>query len=54
MEEVAAAGFAATLESTKDLLLLCPCDAEGAVLHVLLVEEGVVGVSTPRGPWTDE
>jgi hypothetical protein len=41
MEEVAAVGFVVTPEGTKDLLLSCPCDAEGAVLHVPLVEEGV-------------
>ena len=41
MEEVVVAGFAATLEGTKDLLLSCPCDAEGAMLRVLLVEEDV-------------
>ena len=41
MEEVVVAGFAATPEGTKDLLLSCPYDAEGAVLRVPLVEEGV-------------
>jgi hypothetical protein len=41
MEEVGTSGFAATPEGTKDLLLSCPCDAKGAVLHVPLVEEGV-------------
>jgi hypothetical protein len=41
VEEVVVAGFAATLEGTKDLLLSCPCDAEGAVLRVPLVEEDV-------------
>jgi hypothetical protein len=41
VEEVVVAGFAATPEGTKDLLLSCPCDAEGAVLHVLVVEEDV-------------
>jgi hypothetical protein len=32
VEEVVVVGFAATPEGTKDLLLLCPCDAEGAVM----------------------
>jgi hypothetical protein len=41
VEEVVVAGFAATPEGTKDLLLSCPCDAEGAVLLVSLVEEDV-------------
>jgi hypothetical protein len=41
VEEVVIAGFAATPEGTKDLLLPCPCDAEGAVLCVPLVEEDV-------------
>jgi hypothetical protein len=41
MEEVVAACFAATLEGIKDLLLLCPCDVDGVVLRVPLVEEGV-------------
>ena len=41
MEEVVVAGFAATPEGTKDLLLSCPCDAEGAVLRVPLLEEDV-------------
>ena len=48
MEEVVVAGFAATPEGTKDLLLLCPCDAEGAVLRVPLVEEEGVDVRTPE------
>jgi hypothetical protein len=47
VEEVVVAGFAATPEGTKDLLLSCPCDAEGVVLRVLLVEEGV-DVCTPE------
>jgi hypothetical protein len=47
VEEVVVAGFAATPEGTKDLLLSCPCDAEGAVLHVSLVEEDV-DVRTPE------
>jgi hypothetical protein len=47
MEEVIIAGFAATPEGTKDLLLSCPCDAEGAVLRVPLVEEDV-DVCTPK------
>ena len=47
VEEVVVAGFAATPEGTKDLLLSCPCDAEGAVLHVPLVEEDV-DVRTPE------
>jgi hypothetical protein len=41
VEEVVVAGFAATPEGTKDLLLSCPCDTEGAVLCVPLVEEDV-------------
>jgi hypothetical protein len=41
VEEVVVAGFAATPEGTKDLLLSCPCDAEGEVLRVPLVEEDV-------------
>ena len=41
MEEVVLAGFAATPEGTNDLLLSCPCDADGAVLRVPLVEEDV-------------
>jgi hypothetical protein len=41
VEEVVVAGFAATPEGTKDLLLSCPFDAEGAVLRVPLVEEDV-------------
>jgi hypothetical protein len=47
MEEVVVAGFAATLEGTKDLLLSCPCDAEGAVLRVPLVAEDV-DIRTPE------
>jgi hypothetical protein len=47
VEEVVVAGFAATPEGTKDLLLSCPCDAKGAVLHVSLVEEDV-DVRTPE------
>jgi hypothetical protein len=47
VEEVVAIGFAVTPEGTKDLLLSCPCDAEGAVVRVPLVEEGV-DVSTPE------
>jgi hypothetical protein len=47
VEEVVVAGFAVTPEGTKDLLLSCPCDAEGAVLRVPLVEEGV-DVRTPK------
>ena len=47
VEEVVVAGFAATPEGTKDLLLLCPCDVEGAVLRVPLVEEDV-DVRTPE------
>jgi hypothetical protein len=50
VEEVVVAGFAATPEGTKDLLLSCPCDDEGAVLRVLrvpLVEEDV-DVRTPE------
>jgi hypothetical protein len=38
---------AVTYKGTKDLLLSCPCDAEGAVLRVPLVEEGV-DVCTPK------
>jgi hypothetical protein len=41
MEEVVVAGFATTPEGTKDLLLSCPCDAEGAVLRVPLVAKDV-------------
>jgi hypothetical protein len=41
VKEVVIAGFAATPEGTKDLLLSCPCDAEGAVLRVPLVAEDV-------------
>jgi hypothetical protein len=41
VEEVVVAGFAATPEGTKDLLLSCPYDAEGAVLRLPLVEEDV-------------
>jgi hypothetical protein len=44
VEEVGTTSFAATPEGTKDLLLSCPCDAEGAVLHVPLVVEGVDSV----------
>jgi hypothetical protein len=47
LEEVVVAGFATTPEGTKDLLFSCPCDAEGAVLCVPLVEEGV-DVRTPE------
>jgi hypothetical protein len=47
MEEVVVAGFATTPEGTKDLLLSCPCDAEGAVLCVPLVAEDV-DVRTPE------
>jgi hypothetical protein len=47
VEEVATAGFAATPEGTKDYLLSCPCDAEGEVLCVPLVEKGV-DVHTPK------
>jgi hypothetical protein len=47
VEEVVVAGFAATPEGTKDLLLSCPYDVEGAMLCVLLVEEGV-DVRTPE------
>jgi hypothetical protein len=47
VEEVIVASFAATTEGTKDLLLSCPCDAEGAVLCVPLVEEDV-DVRTPE------
>jgi hypothetical protein len=47
MEEVVVAGFAATPEGTKNLLLSFPCDAEGVVLRVPLVEEGV-DVRTPE------
>ena len=47
MEEVVVAGFAATPEGTKDLLLSCPCNAEGAVQCVPLVEEDV-DVRTPE------
>jgi hypothetical protein len=47
VKEVVVAGFAATPEGTKDLLLSCPCDAEGAVLRVPLVEEDV-DVRTPK------
>ena len=47
MEEVVVAGFAATPEGTKDFLLSCPCDAEGAVLRVSLVVEDV-DVRTPE------
>jgi hypothetical protein len=44
----ATVGFAATPEGTKDLLLSCPYDAEGAVLCVPLVEEGVTFVRPKR------
>jgi hypothetical protein len=47
MKEVVIAGFAATPEGTKDLLLLSPYDVEGAVLRVPLVEEDV-DVRTPE------
>ena len=47
VEEVVVAGFGATPEGTKDLLLSCPCDAEGAMLRVPLVEEDV-DVRTPE------
>jgi hypothetical protein len=47
VEEVVIAGFAATLEGTKNLLLSCPCDAKGVVLRVPLVEEDVE-VRTPE------
>jgi hypothetical protein len=47
VEEVVVAGFAATPEGTKDLLLPCPYDAEGVVLRVPLVEEDV-DVHTPE------
>jgi hypothetical protein len=47
VEEVVVAGFAATPEGTKDLLLSCPYDAEGAVLLVPLVEEDV-DIRTPE------
>jgi hypothetical protein len=41
VEEVVVAGFAATPEGTKDLLLSCPSDAKGVVLRVPLVAEDV-------------
>ena len=47
VEEVVVEGFSATPEGTKDLLLSCPCDTEGAVLRVPLVEEDV-DVRTPE------
>jgi hypothetical protein len=47
MEEVVVAGFTVTPEGTKDLLLSCPCDVEGAMLRVRLVEDGV-DVCTPE------
>jgi hypothetical protein len=47
VEEVVVVGFDATPEGTKDLLLSCPYDVEGAVLRVSLVEEGV-DVRTPE------
>ena len=47
VEEVVVAGFAATPKGTKDLLLSCPCDAEGAMLRAPLVEEDV-DVRTPE------
>jgi hypothetical protein len=47
VEEVVIAGFAAIPEGTKDLLLSCPSDAEGAMLRVPLVEEDV-DVRTPE------
>jgi hypothetical protein len=47
VEEVVVAGFAATPKGTKDLLLLSPYDAEGAMLCVPLMEEGV-DVRTPE------
>jgi hypothetical protein len=47
VEEVVVAGFATTPEGTKELLLPCPCDAEGAVLLVSLVEEDV-DIRTPE------
>ena len=47
VEEVVVAGFAATPEGTKDLLLSCPFDVEGAVLLVPLVELDV-DVRTPE------
>jgi hypothetical protein len=47
VEEVVVAGFAATPKGTKDLLLSCPCDVEGAVLRVPLVEEDV-DIHTPE------
>jgi hypothetical protein len=47
VEEVIVAGFVVTPESTKDLLFSCPYDAEGVVLCVPLVEEGV-DVRTPE------
>jgi hypothetical protein len=52
VEELGIVGFSATPKGTKDLLLSCPCDAEGVVLRVPLVEEGVV-VRTPKTmtPW---
>jgi hypothetical protein len=39
VEEMVVAGFAATPEGTKDLLLSCPCDAEGAVRVPLVAED---------------
>jgi hypothetical protein len=47
VEEVVVAGFAAAPEGTKDMLLLCLCNAEGAVLRVPLVVEDV-DVRTPE------
>jgi hypothetical protein len=47
VEEVVIAGFAATPEGTKDLLLSCPSDADGAVLRVPLVAKDV-DVRTPE------
>jgi hypothetical protein len=41
VEKMVVAGFATTPEGTKDLLLSCPYDADGAVLRVPLLEEDV-------------
>jgi hypothetical protein len=51
VEDVVATGFAVTPKGTKDLLS-CPYDAECAVLHVPLVEEGVdVRMPKRMTPW---
>ena len=50
MEDVVVAGFTVTPEGTKDLLLSCPYDSEGAVLCVSPEEDdALAGADGCRG-----